>query len=107
MTYTLAIWLTSKVTRSLTPSATTGDDEIAFRAAINVLHDAIDSMPSGLLLAPGAADLHEWAVQLLEALLLKVPAQSNSSGGEAILLPRHLPRHWRRMTRHDHRACTE
>lgn len=47
------------------------DDEIAFRAAINVLHDTIESgrMPSGLPLEPDAAALHERAARHLEALL--------------------------------------
>lgn len=37
------------------------EDEIAFRAAINVLRDSVESgrMPSGGPLAPNAADLHE------------------------------------------------
>jgi len=43
--------------------ATRTDDEIAFRAAINVLRDTLESrqMPSGLPLAPDAAELHERA----------------------------------------------
>lgn len=49
------------------------DDEIAFRAAINVLRDTLESgrMPSGLRLAPDAATLHEQAVRHVEALLRK------------------------------------
>jgi len=37
------------------------EDEIAFRAAINVLRDSVENgrMPSGWPLAPNAADLHE------------------------------------------------
>lgn len=47
------------------------DDEIAFRAAINLLRDSIESgrMPSGLSLPPDAADLHERAAKHLEGLL--------------------------------------
>jgi hypothetical protein len=47
------------------------DDEIASRAAINVLRDSIESgrMPSGLPLAPDAAALHERGAEHLEALL--------------------------------------
>ena len=50
------------------------DDEIAFRAAINVLRDTIESgrMPSGLALKPDAAALHEKAVQHLEDLVRKI-----------------------------------
>ena len=50
------------------------DDEIAFRAAINILRDCIESgrMPSGQPLRPDAADLHERATQHLEGLLRKV-----------------------------------
>jgi hypothetical protein len=49
------------------------DDEIALRAAINILRDSIESgrMPSGLPLRPDAADLHERAAQHLEGLLRK------------------------------------
>jgi hypothetical protein len=50
------------------------DDEIAFRAAINILRDSIESgrMPSGQPLRPDAAGLHERAAQHLEGLLRKV-----------------------------------
>lgn len=50
------------------------DDEIAFRAAINILRDSIESrrMPSGLPLAPDAADLHERAAEHLESLLRRI-----------------------------------
>jgi hypothetical protein len=50
------------------------DDEIALRAAINVLRDSIESgrMPSGQPLRPDAAGLHERAAQHLEGLLRKV-----------------------------------
>lgn len=53
------------------------DDEIAFRAAINVLLDTIESrrMPSGQPLAPDAAALHQRAVDHLEVLLRKVREQ--------------------------------
>jgi hypothetical protein len=47
------------------------DNEIAFRAAINVLRDTLESrrMPSGVPLAPDAAELHERAARHLEMLL--------------------------------------
>lgn len=47
------------------------EDEIAFRAAINVLRDSIESgrMPSGLPLTPDAAEVHARAAERLEALL--------------------------------------
>ena len=47
------------------------EDEIALRAAINVLRDTIESrrMPSGQPLARDAAELHERAVDRLETLL--------------------------------------
>lgn len=47
------------------------DDEIALRAAINVLRDTLESqrMPSGLPLEPAAAELHEKAAGQLEAML--------------------------------------
>ena len=50
------------------------DDEIALRAASNVLRDTIESgrMPSGQPLRPDAAGLHERAARHLEALLRKV-----------------------------------
>jgi hypothetical protein len=49
-------------------------DEIAFRAAINVLRDTIKSgrMPSGLALEPDAAALQEKAAQHLEDLVRKI-----------------------------------
>ena len=49
------------------------DDEIALRAAINILRDSIESgrMPSGQPLRPDAAGLHERAAQHLEGLLRK------------------------------------
>jgi hypothetical protein len=52
----------------------TTDDEIAFRAAIKVLPDTIESgrMPSGLALKPDAAALHEKAAQHLEDLVRKI-----------------------------------
>ena len=47
------------------------EDEIAFRAAINVLRDSVETgrMPSGVALEPDAAALHERAVQHLETRL--------------------------------------
>jgi len=50
------------------------DDELALRAAINVLRDTIESgrMPSGLPLEPDAADLHERAAQHLEVMLRRL-----------------------------------
>jgi len=49
-------------------------DEIAFRAAINILRDNIESgrMPSGIPLPPDAANLHERAAKHLEGLLRHV-----------------------------------
>ncbi len=51
------------------------DDEIAFRAAINILRDSAESrrMPSGLPLTPEAVDLHEQAAEHLESLLRRIP----------------------------------
>jgi hypothetical protein len=51
------------------------EDELALRAAINVLRDTVESgrMPSGQPLAPDAADLHERAAQHLEAMLRRLP----------------------------------
>jgi hypothetical protein len=50
------------------------DDEITFRAAINVLRATIESgrMPSGRALEPAAAALHAKAVQHLEDLVRKI-----------------------------------
>ncbi len=47
------------------------EDEIAFRAAINILRDSVESgrMPSGEPLHPDAADLHRRAADHLETLL--------------------------------------
>jgi len=62
----------------LGPHAGRHHDEIAFRAAINVLRDSIESgrMP-GQPLAPDAAVLHERSVEHLEALLRRVGAGSS------------------------------
>jgi len=50
------------------------EDEIALRAAVNVLRDSIESgrMPSGIALPPDAADLHERAARHLETRLAKM-----------------------------------
>jgi hypothetical protein len=47
------------------------ETEIAFRAAINVLRDSVESqrMPSGLPLQPDAVEVHTRAADLLERLL--------------------------------------
>jgi hypothetical protein len=47
------------------------ETEIAYRAAINVLRDTIESgrMPSGIALSPDAAELHTRAVAHLEFML--------------------------------------
>lgn len=47
------------------------DDEIAFRAALNILRDSIESgrMPSGLALTPEAKALHERAADHFEELI--------------------------------------
>jgi hypothetical protein len=52
-------------------ASTMTEDEIAFRAAINVLRDTIESgrMPSGEPLRPDAAELHQRAAEHLEILL--------------------------------------
>jgi hypothetical protein len=59
--------------------------EIAFRAAINVLRDTLESrrMPSGLPLAPDAAELHERAAHL-EMLVRRAAGapQPRPIGGE-------------------------
>lgn len=50
------------------------EEEIALRAAINVLRDSVESMrmPSGAALTPDAAVLHERAALHLEALLRRL-----------------------------------
>jgi hypothetical protein len=47
------------------------DDEIAFRVAINVMRDSVESqrMPSGLPLQPDAIEVHARAADRLERLL--------------------------------------
>lgn len=47
------------------------DDEIALRAAINLLRDSVESgrMPSGESLTPAASALHERAAERLETWL--------------------------------------
>jgi hypothetical protein len=66
--------------------ATMPDDEIAFRTAINVLRDTLEShrMPSGLPLAPDAAALHDRAARHLEMLLRRAAgaARPRPVGGE-------------------------
>ena len=49
------------------------DDEIALRAALNILRDSIESgrMPSGLALTNDAKLLHERAADHIERLLLR------------------------------------
>lgn len=56
------------------------DEEIAFRAAINVLRDSIESgrMPSGQPLAPDAVALHERAAEHLEGLLRRPSIPSSA-----------------------------
>ena len=51
-------------------------DEIALRAALNVLRDSVESkrMPSGLPLDAAALDLHQHAIEHLEPLLQQVQA---------------------------------
>ena len=51
-------------------------DEAALRAALNVLRDSVESgrMPSGLPLEPAARDMHERAIERLEAVLRDVQA---------------------------------
>jgi hypothetical protein len=57
------------------------ETEIAFRAAINVLRDSVESrrMPSGERLEPDAVDAHARAADHLEHLLLR------HTGGESQL----------------------
>ncbi len=57
------------------------DDEIAFRAALNILRDSIESgrMPSGLPLEPDAKTLHERAADHLDKL---VSAQADDAADE-------------------------
>jgi hypothetical protein len=53
------------------------EDEIALRAAINVLRDSIESgrMPSGEPLVPDAAALHERAALHLDLLLRRLAVE--------------------------------
>jgi hypothetical protein len=53
------------------------DVEIAFRAAINVLRDTIESgrTPSGLPLEPDSAELHKQAASYLQILLDRLSAK--------------------------------
>jgi hypothetical protein len=53
------------------PTKTMNDDEIAFRVAINVMRDSVESqrMPSGLPLQPDAIEVHARAADRLERLL--------------------------------------
>jgi hypothetical protein len=52
------------------------DDEIAFRVAINLLRDSVESgrMPNGIALTPEALALHEHTAQHFEALLKRISA---------------------------------
>jgi hypothetical protein len=63
------------------PDDSMTDDEIAFRAAINILRDSIESgrMPSGEPLAPDAAELHEIAARRLETLLRQIGAATGTA----------------------------
>jgi hypothetical protein len=53
------------------------DDEIALRAAINVLRDSIESrrMPSGLPLSCASDQVHRRAVESLEIMIDRLPTQ--------------------------------
>jgi hypothetical protein len=53
------------------------EDEIAFRAAINLLRGSVESgrMPNGILLTPEASALHERAARHLEDFLRRVSSQ--------------------------------
>lgn len=57
------------------------EDEIAFRAALNILRDSIESgrMPSGLALTPEAKALHERAADHFDKL---VAAQADDAAAE-------------------------
>lgn len=53
------------------------DDEIAFRAALNILRDSIESgrMPSGQTLTPEAKALHQQAADHFEELIRRAGTQ--------------------------------
>ena len=50
------------------------DDEMAIRAALNVLRDSVEAgrMPSGLPLAPDAREAHRAAIAALESMLQRI-----------------------------------
>jgi hypothetical protein len=80
---------------------TSADDESAFRAAINVLRDTIESrrMPSGLPLEPDAAALHERAAQHLDHSCGSSPPSRGRS--DARSTPHRCP------TRRAHGGCRQ
>lgn len=58
------------------------DDEIAFRAALNILRDSIESgrMPSGETLTADAKALHERAADHFEELIRRAGAPRPPAG---------------------------
>ena len=54
------------------------DDELALRAALNVLRDSVETgrMPSGEALTPPALDLHRRAIEHLDSQLRALQAAS-------------------------------
>ncbi len=61
-------------------------DQIALRAAINVLRDSVECggrMPSGEALAPDAAELHRQAADHLDAKRRALSAPFSAAAGEA------------------------
>ncbi len=57
-------------------------DEVALRAALNVLRDSVESkrMPSGLPLEGDGLEVHEKAIDHLEAMLRKVQLRGTRGG---------------------------
>lgn len=62
------------------------DDEIALRAALNVLRDSVEarSMPSGEPLKGGAVGVHELAINRLAGVLAAVQAGAALPGSSAL-----------------------
>lgn len=63
------------------------DDEIALRAALNVLRDSVEAqrMPSGEPLDASAAGVHELAIERLASVLAAVQAGAALLGRSATL----------------------
>ncbi len=62
------------------------DDEIALRAALNVLRDSVEAqrMPSGESLKAGAAEVHEQAIDRLAKALAAVQDGAALPGNPAL-----------------------